>query len=132
MILSVDGQLAPSFQIEYPRWRFHFTGSKILPEKVADCNPACQPGGDKDHLNLIYTYVAGPDLTTQTRELTLSQAHRCKLLFKDGHVYLKYGQLSFWPSPGAEARRIATLQNPVPLPPLLLPGAEKRLTSPPR
>lgn len=88
MILSVDGQLAPFFQIEYPRWRFHVTGSKIIPEKVADCNLACQLGSDKDHLNLTYTYVGGESWITQTRELELAQTKKCKLLLKDGHVYL--------------------------------------------
>ena len=88
MILSVDGQLAPFFQIEYPRWKFHVTGSKIIPEKVADCNLACQLGSDKGRMNLTYTYVAGEDWITQTRELQLTQTQKCKLLFQDGHVYL--------------------------------------------
>ncbi len=88
MILSVEGQLAPFFQIEYPRWRFHVTGSKIVPEKVADCNLACQLGSDKDHMNLTYTYVGSEDWLTQTREFELSQTKKCKLLLKDGRVYL--------------------------------------------
>jgi hypothetical protein len=87
MILSVDGQLAPFFQIEYPRWKFHVTSSKILPEKVADCNLACQLGSSKERMNLTYTYVGGEEWITQTKELELSQAKKCKLLFKDGHVY---------------------------------------------
>ena len=88
MILSVEGQLAPFFQIEYPRWKFHVTGSKIIPEKVADCNLACQLGRSKDHMNLTYTYVGGEDWITQTKELALTQTQKCKLLLKDGHVYL--------------------------------------------
>lgn len=88
MILSVEGQLAPFFQIEYPRWKFHVTGSKIVPEKVADCNLACQLGSDKDRMNLTYTYVGSEDWITQTKELELSQTRKCKLLLKDGHVYL--------------------------------------------
>lgn len=99
MILRVDGQLAPFFQIEYPRWRFHVTGSKIVPKKVADCNLACQLGSDKDHLNLIYTYVGGESWITQTRELELAQTKKCKLLLKDGHVYLNdTGNCLFGPS----------------------------------
>ena len=88
MILSVEGQLAPFFQIEYPRWKFHVTGSKIIPEKVADCNLACQLGSDKGRMNLTYTYVGGEDWITQTKELELTQTQKCKLLLKDGHVYL--------------------------------------------
>ena len=88
MILSVEGQLAPFFQIEYPRWKFHVTGSKILPEKIADCNLACKLGSSKDHMNLTYTYVGSESWLTQTKELELAQAQKCKLLLKDGHVYL--------------------------------------------
>jgi hypothetical protein len=99
MILSVDGQLAPFFQIEYPRWRFHVTGSKIVPEKVADCNLACQLGSSKDHMRLTYTYVGGEDWITQTKELELTQTQKCKLLLRDGHVYLNdSGNCLFGPS----------------------------------
>ncbi len=88
MVLSVEGQMAPFFQIEYPRWRFHVTGSKIVPEKVADCNLACQLGSDKDHMSLTYTYVGDEDWITQTRELELAQTKKCKFLLRDGHIYL--------------------------------------------
>jgi hypothetical protein len=56
MILRVARQLAPFFQIEYPRWRYVVTGGKIVPEKIGDCNIACQLGkgrqAHESHLHL--------------------------------------------------------------------------------
>ncbi len=88
MILQVNGQLAPFFQIEYPRWKFHVTGGRIVPEKVADCNIACQRGADKSTMRLMYNYVGGQDWVSQTQDLELTDTKACKLILKNGAVYL--------------------------------------------
>ena len=88
MILQVAGQIAPFFQIEYPRWKFHVTGGRIVPEKIADCNIACQKGADKETLRLMYNYVGGQDWVSQTQDLPLSDIKACKLILKNGSVYL--------------------------------------------
>ncbi len=89
MILKVDGQLAPFFQIEYPRWKFHVNGSRIEPEKIADCNIACQLGGDQQNtMSLTYTYVGDEDWITQTKEVDLKEGKACKLILQNGNVFL--------------------------------------------
>ena len=88
MILKVDGQLAPFFQIEYPRWKFHVTGGKIEPERVADCNIACQMGSDQNTMRMTYNYMGGEDWVSQTSDIDLGKARACKLILKDGNVYL--------------------------------------------
>jgi hypothetical protein len=89
MVLKVDGQLAPFFQIEYPRWKFHVSGGKIRSEKIADCNIACQLGNDQQKtMSLTYTYIGGEDWITQTKELNLTEGKRCKLILQNGNVFL--------------------------------------------
>lgn len=88
MILQVGGQLAPFFQIEYPRWKFHVTGGRIVPEKIADCNIACQRGNDRNTLRLMYNYIGGQDWISLTRDLPLTETKECKLILKNGSVYL--------------------------------------------
>ena len=89
MILKVDGQLAPFFQVEYPRWKFRVTGGRIEPEKVADCNIACQLGSDQENtMSLTYTYVGGDDWITQTKEVPLEKGKTCKLILQNGNVFL--------------------------------------------
>lgn len=88
MILKVDGQLAPFFQIEYPRWKFHVSRGRIVPEKVADCNIACQLGGDRTTMQMTYSYVGGEDWITQTQEIGLERGKTCQLILRDGNVYL--------------------------------------------
>jgi hypothetical protein len=89
MVLKVDGQLAPFFQIEYPRWKFHVIGGKIQSEKIADCNIACQLGNDQQKtMSLTYTYIGGEDWITQTKELNLTEGKRCKLILQNGNVFL--------------------------------------------
>lgn len=89
MILKVDGQLAPFFQIEYPRWKFHVTGSRIVPEKVADCNIACQLGGDQQtDMSMTYNYIGEDDWVSQTKEVEIERGKACKLILRNGDVYL--------------------------------------------
>jgi hypothetical protein len=89
MVLKIDGQLAPFFQVEYPRWKFHVNGGRIESEKIADCNIACQLGSDqKRTMSLTYTYVGGEDWITQTKELDLTEGKSCKLIFQNGNVFL--------------------------------------------
>ncbi len=89
MILKVDGQLAPFFQVEYPRWKFHVAGGCIQSEKVADCNITCQLGDDqKNTMSLTYTYVGGDDSITQTKEVHLEKGKACKLILQNGNVFL--------------------------------------------
>ena len=88
MILKVDGQLAPFFQIEYPRWKFHVTGGKIEPERVADCNIACQLGSDQNKMRMTYNYMGGDDWISQTCDIDMGKTQTCKLILKDGSVYL--------------------------------------------
>ncbi|MGY8826251.1 MAG: hypothetical protein ACKVJG_20345 [Candidatus Latescibacterota bacterium] len=89
MILKVDGQLAPFFQVEYPRWRFHVTGGRIEPEKIADCNIACQLGDEqKKTMSLTYTYVGGDDWITVTKVIDLEEGKACKLILQNGNVFL--------------------------------------------
>jgi hypothetical protein len=88
MILQVDGQLSPFFQIEYPRWKFHVVGGKIVPEKIADCNIACQLGSDQEKMSVTYNYVGGEDWISQTQEIELNKTKTCKLILKNGSVYL--------------------------------------------
>jgi hypothetical protein len=88
MVLRVDGQLAPFFQIEYPRWHFQVTEGKICPEKVADCNIACQLADDEKSLQMTYTYVREDDRVSQTCQIELDRTRGCQLILKDGNVYL--------------------------------------------
>ena len=89
MILRVAGQLSPFFQIEYPRWRYVVTSGKIVPEKIGDCNIACQLGKDDKHMSLTYTYIGeSGDSLTKREEVPLSQTRNCRLLLKNGSVYL--------------------------------------------
>ena len=88
MILQVSGQLAPFFQIEYPRWKFHVTGGEITPERIADCNIACQLGEEKDTMSLTYNYVGGEDWISQTQVLKLDETNKCRLILKNGSVFL--------------------------------------------
>lgn len=89
MVLKVDGQLAPFFQVEYPRWKFHVTGGRIESEKIADCNIACQLGSDQENtMSMTYTYVGGDDWITQTKELDLRDVKGCKLILQNGNVFL--------------------------------------------
>jgi len=88
MVLKVDGQLAPFFQIEYPRWKFHVSGSRIIPEKVADCNLACQLGETPHSLQLTYSYVGEEDWVSQTCQIQLDRTRACQLILKDGYVFL--------------------------------------------
>jgi hypothetical protein len=88
MILQVDGQLAPFFQIEYPRWKFHVTGGEIVPERIADCNIACQLGEEKETLSLTYNYVGGDDWISQTEVLKFDQTKKCRVILKNGSVYI--------------------------------------------
>lgn len=88
MILKVEGQLAPFFQLEYPRWHFKVVGSKVLSEKIADCNISCQAGSSPDTLSLNYTHVSGENWITQTRELERAAVRNCRIILKNGHVYL--------------------------------------------
>ena len=88
MILQVDGQLSPFFQIEYPRWKFHVVGGKIVPEKIADCNIACQLGSNQEKMSVTYNYMGGDDWISQTQEIELDKTRACKLILKNGSVYL--------------------------------------------
>lgn len=88
MVLSVDGQLAPFFQIEYPRWRFRVNGGRIVPEKLADCNIACQLGDDKKTLQMTYSYIGDENWISQSMTVGLDETRACRLILKDGNVYL--------------------------------------------
>ncbi|MBT4502050.1 MAG: hypothetical protein HOC74_30235 [Gemmatimonadetes bacterium] len=88
MVLKVGGQLAPFFQIEYPRWKFHITGGEIVPEKVADCNIACQLGSVETKMKMTYNYVGGEDWISQTLEIELDETKGCQLILQDGNVFL--------------------------------------------
>ncbi len=88
MILQVDGQLTPFFQIEYPRWRFHVTGGEIVPERIANCNIACQLGEEKETLSMTYNYVGGDDWISQTEVIKFEQTKKCRVILKNGSVYL--------------------------------------------
>jgi len=76
------------FQIEYPRWKFHVSGSRIVPEKVADCNLACQLGETPHSLLLTYSYASEEDWVSQTCQLELDRTRACQLILKDGYVFL--------------------------------------------
>ena len=84
IVLRVDGQLAPFFQVEYPRWKFHVSGGKIRSEKIADCNIACQLGNEP----YLYLHISEEDWITQTKELNLTERKRCKLILQNGNVLL--------------------------------------------
>lgn len=89
MILRVRGQLAPFFQIEYPRWKFHVTGGRIVPEKTADCNIACQAGSKPELLSMTYTYIAeNGEFLTNVHEIERAKTKDCRLLLKNGAVCL--------------------------------------------
>lgn len=88
MLLKIGGQLAPFFQIEYPLWKFRVIGGKIVPEKVADCNIAGQLGSTPEKLRMTYSYMSGDDWISQTCELELEKSKNCKLILKNGSVYL--------------------------------------------
>jgi len=105
MVLRVAGQLAPFFQIEYPRWRFRVAGGRIAPEKLADCNIACQAGSSPGIMSLTYTYVAEDgQFTTQSRELSLEETRDCRLLLINGSVHLgEGGERLFGPDMDNEA-----------------------------
>ena len=87
MVLKVNGQLSPFFQIEYPHHQFYIEDGQVISEKVADCNIAGQVGTCKDSMRLTYNYV-GEKWVSQTRELPLDQVKDCSLSFVQGHVYL--------------------------------------------
>jgi hypothetical protein len=88
MILKVDGQLAPFFQIEYPHWQFHVSGQRIRSRKLADCNLAAQLGDDPHIMQLTYSYVSDDDWISQTCQIPLDQTRACRLILQDGAVFL--------------------------------------------
>ena len=88
MVMDVKGQIAPFFQFEYPHLKFHVSGAKIVPEKVADCNVACQLGDDADHMRMMYTYVGEEDFTSVTRDFSHAEMKGRSLILKAGCIYL--------------------------------------------
>lgn len=89
MILRVARQLSPFFQLEYPRWSYTVTGGKIVPHKIGDCNIACQLGKDDQHLSMTYTYIGeSGDFLTKVEEVPLAKTRNCRILLKNGSVYL--------------------------------------------
>lgn len=88
MVLSVGGQLKQYFQIEYPRWKFRVVGSRIVAEKIGDCNVACAAGSSENKMSLTYSYVGDGDPHQDTLELDFDRARNCRLLLKDGAVFL--------------------------------------------
>lgn len=88
MILDVGGQLKPYFQIEYPRWKFHVVGSKIVHEKIADCNIAFASGSKGNVMSLTYSYIAGETFHTDMIEVEHARTRKCRLILRDGAVYL--------------------------------------------
>jgi hypothetical protein len=88
MVLDVKGQTAPFYQFEYPHWKFHVSGSKIVPEKVADCNVSCQLGDDDENMRMTYTYVSEEDSFTQTKDFSYSQMRNRSMILKEGSIYL--------------------------------------------
>jgi hypothetical protein len=88
MVLTVGGQLKQFFQIEYPRWKFRVVGSRIVPEKVADCNVAVAAGKSKNTMSMTFSYIGGDDFHTDTKELEFERTNNCRLILKDGSVFL--------------------------------------------
>ena len=88
MVLSVGGQLKQYFQIEYPRWKFRVVGSRIVAEKIGDCNVACVAGSSENKMSLTYSYIGDGDPHQDTLELDFERARNCRLLLKDGAVFL--------------------------------------------
>jgi hypothetical protein len=87
MIIEVKGQISPFFQFEYSHLKFYVSGTKIVPEKMADCTVVCQLADDPGYMRMTYTYTGEEESFTKARDFPWAEMKGRSIILKQGYIY---------------------------------------------